>query len=480
MDPLRLVTTHFDTYLRHCKDTYGRKETAMWISSIDLESGRMSDPGDRRIDQIEMTVAPKKGCGVRPGKRVYRNIDAPRGSSLYWDLPLILAAHRLSVRTGSELYRERADSYLHDFLGRSVAPNGLLLWGNHYYYDVVRDETMWFHGDEDPRPFEPETDECFLHETRPISPPWELLWNTAPELTRAYLDAIWEHHVYNKETGGFNRHSDRKPGCAFLESGGIMVEGLAYLAGKTADPRDLRRALQPARFSFSNRGRDTDLLENNPDQRRWDKFVTTTEIGMWAGCLLNAYTYTGEREFFEMADRAVRAYLHHGFDPDAGRYFGKLEVATGRPVLTERTTPFEPDTYSDIFEPLFPTHEYPLDLAETSLRLLELTSNPVFREAATRFISVIENSLPARAGKGGYAEHYGKCISFLVHAARVLSEDRCRDLARRVAEEAVSYLYLDGALGDGIFRGHPGEYRLDAVDGIGFLLNGLLDLEDRG
>jgi hypothetical protein len=45
-------------------------------------------------------------------------------------------------------------------------------------------------------------------------------------------------------------------------------------------------------------------------------------------------------------------------------------------------------------------------------------------------------------------------------------------LAKKVADEAV------GALFDhGMFRGHPGEHRYDAVDGVGFLALALLWLQ---
>ncbi|HSW45035.1 MAG TPA: hypothetical protein VLM89_05645 [Phycisphaerae bacterium] len=46
------------------------------------------------------------------------------------------------------------------------------------------------------------------------------------------------------------------------------------------------------------------------------------------------------------------------------------------------------------------------------------------------------------------------------------------DFAREVADEAVSRLYYRG-----LFRGHPGKPYYEAVDGVGYLLVGLLQLD---
>jgi hypothetical protein len=44
-------------------------------------------------------------------------------------------------------------------------------------------------------------------------------------------------------------------------------------------------------------------------------------------------------------------------------------------------------------------------------------------------------------------------------------------LAHRLAEEAMRFLFVHG-----MFRGHPGEDRYDAVDGVGFLALALIEL----
>jgi uncharacterized protein YyaL (SSP411 family) len=77
-------------------------------------------------------------------------------------------------------------------------------------------------------------------------------------------------------------------------------------------------------------------------------------------------------------------------------------------------------------------------------------------------------------GRGAYAEDYGRAIHFLVRASRSLERPEYRQLARRIADEAVKHLYIVEA---GMFRSHPSEDRCDAVDGPGILLLALLYLD---
>jgi hypothetical protein len=121
---------------------------------------------------------------------------------------------------------------------------------------------------------------------------------------------------------------------------------------------------------------------------------------------------------------------------------------------------------------LFPTHDYPFCLAQSCLELAKLTGEAIIKEALERWVAFIRSQLPANAGRGAYAEHYGRCINFLWGAGQVLLDQSVTGLAHVVAQEAVEQLYL----GD-MFRSHPGETRCDAVDGIGYLFLAFIALE---
>lgn len=452
----KFVESHLNKVISRGLAVHGPDPCPMWMSSLDIATGQYPKD-DRRPAHI--------------GKRVYRNIDAPKGSSLYWDQPALVAAHVLSGLTGSAPYADAADAYVQAFLHRCVAKNGVFLWGNHYYFDVYQGKTVWFKSEEEPKIVDFSTEDGWLHETRPIPPAWELFWRVDAEATERCIRRLAEMHVFDQATGGFNRHADKRRDHAFLEAGGILVETLAWLSGRISDEALEELALRVAAFSFRHKG-PSGLLENNPTTDRWDKFVCTTEVGLWAGSLLRAADYTGMSDFQDMAEKAVLAYLEHGFDKQASRFYGQLRVADGTPVSDISPYPYQPRVHTSLWEPLFPTHDYPMAFAETCLSLLKRTNNHVFEEAVLRWVAIVREDTPANGGKGGYAEHYGRCIHFLLGAAWLLDRNDLEAQARDLADEAVAVLFSNE-----MFRGHPGEDRYDAVDGVGFLLLALLALD---
>jgi len=459
---LDLIRKHYDRVIAEGTDRYGSEKSGLWLASFDLIHGGQPEKPDPAV------------------KRTYRQIHSPRGSNLYWDQPYLAAACAVSTSSGDPRYQAAADRYVTDFLRRCVSKNnGLFLWGNHLYYDVFTDQHVNFSG--------------VHHEARPLPCAWDLFWNISPEKTERAIRSMGLQHVKDPKTGLFCRHADIKATKApkggdgsthpFLESGGILVESLAWLQMK-AKPGDALltdTALMVARFSHSHRGETTGLLRNQPGpEKRWDYYAATTESGLWAGSLLRAADYTGIDEFRTMARDAVTAYLKYGFEESSGRFYGQLNVADGTPRKPERNansgegTIYQPGTYADLWEPLFPTHNYPMSMAEACLTLWQQTKNPVFRQAVERFAKFIALSTPANGGKGAYADQYGRCIHFLIRAAHVLDDTTLFEQAGKLAEEAKGQLHVPAA---GMFRSHPGEDRCDAVDGMGILFLALIWLE---
>ena len=255
---------------------------------------------------------------------------------------------------------------------------------------------------------------------------------------------------------------------------GLILVAAAMSAGiaPAKEPELLETALRIARYSYSHRGETTGLVINQPDFKRWDSQVSTTEIGLWAQSLLRACKYTSNDEFTEMARSGVSAYLKYGYHSNAQKYYGQVRVHDGKPETPQKKG-YWPGRYSNIWETRqWPTHDYPMSVAEACVTLYSKTKDEVFLEGIRRWAKIISDETPANEGRGAYAEHYGRCIHFLVRAGQVLEDEKMIAQARLLAREAVEHLH-DGKL----FQGYPGTHLYESVDGVGYLFLALLYLE---
>ena len=412
---------------------------AMWPAVLDTRTGRFP-PGEH------------------VPRRVYRLIGAPRGSTLYWDQPLIVAAFALSALSGDSRYAEAADAYVDAFLARCVDEHGMFCWGNHQYYDLFEDRIVAFQNGH--------------HELRPITPAWEIFWRHDAGRTARYIRTMADRHVYDRSTGAFNRHDIGRRGHAFIEAGGILVESLAWLYRQTDEHDLLDLALRVARYSYAHRGASTGLVANEPDQGRWDSHVCTTEVGLWAQSLLRAAAHASSDEPADMAADAVRAYLRYGYDEASARYLGQVRVDDGMPV-TPTEAGYWPRRHADPWSTdQWPTHDYPMALAEACLTLHARTGDNVFLEAIRRWARIAVETRPERTGRWAYAESYGRCIHFLARAAGQLNDGQLRKDASSLADEAV-----DRLVEHGVFQGYPDGHVYESVDGVGFLLLALILVE---
>ena len=218
---LPFVKSHLERLLSSGTDVYGPRKTGMWMAVIDTRTGNHPER-------------------LQTPRRVYREIGAPRGSSLYWDQSMILAAHRLTEMTGEEKYRRAANVYIRDFLATSVDSNGIFKWGNHCYYDTFEDRVRPFSGG--------------YHELRPHTPAWSLFWEQDSDLCEKYIRTMVARHLHDAANGGFNRHDNGRREHAFLEAGGVLVESLAWLYTKTRDDASVEQALKIAQYSYRHRG----------------------------------------------------------------------------------------------------------------------------------------------------------------------------------------------------------------------------------
>jgi hypothetical protein len=465
---------HLSLLHKHLKQliTHATGRTPMWTSSLDLNT--LQYPSD-----VNPTA----------GQRVYREIAGPRGSVIYWDVPQLSLCHRIAQLTGDTSLSEAADAYVRHFLSIAVGNHGLWAIGNHYYYDLTEDRFMVFGYAGPTRPDDPADRSHVEH--RPLMLDWDVFWRVDPAATEAHLRAFGDDSVdggFAGKGGHFDRHTSRLSSgtvYSFSESGGILTESMAWLAKKLSShpgttPRlhrghCLRLAKRVARFTFESRNPTTGLVPVQNSTDRWDRRCATSEIGLWAGSILNAFDLTGDGEYLAMASDAVAAFVDHAWDESRGAYFGKLDVCTARPDLSVGDN--RPGVHTDLWNAYFPDHEYGIALGETAVRLWRATHDGRFATAARRLAQQLMLSRPgsrARSGHGAYAETFGRGIQFLITAADALGEPSLLRDAQGLAADAVKVLYHAKS---GLFRGHAGEDRYDAVDGVGILGEALLNLD---
>ncbi len=143
-------------------------------------------------------------------------------------------------------------------------------------------------------------------------------------------------------SGEFNRHANGMSEYAFIEAGSVLVHALSFLYSKTGDATWLATADSIIAYSFSHRDPTTDLVPNCPSKDRWDKYASTTEIGLWAQYILKSIPFVPvERgaKWLDIVQQALAPWLDHGFDDQQQMFYGALALVDATPIRKDDTIP---------------------------------------------------------------------------------------------------------------------------------------------
>ncbi len=463
-----------DTLMAHGTDTYGDVQTPVLVSILDVES-RVCPADPAKLDEAFRVT--------RRGRR------SPAGSNLLTDQPTLKVMYALSTITGNKDYAAFADRYAGYVMKNLVDEQNFFWWGWHRHYDIFKDR--W----EGHNPNKAKWGKSVIpHEIHAITCiDWDALWAVNPEAVRKEIEAIWQWHVINKQTGEINRHGDGNKGCNFTMSAGAFIEAFVFLYTKTKDPVWLDRAKLLENHYWARRNPETNLFPERPNagRKRFDGSCFVTSItGLYSHSLLKAYALTGESVFKDHAVAILKAYAEYGFDKETGKFWGALTM-DGKHVPGPRQkggyAQYEPRGHMDLWEPYVTGYQYPIYTAQAYVYAYELSKDAVLMKAAERFADWIKKTPPGSSEsanawyeeyssgpgkKGTYAGKYGRTISFLLHLYVATGEKRYLDDARSMADTAIDKLYVNG-----LFRGHPAKPYYEAVDGVGYLLYALLELD---
>jgi len=454
-----------DLLIEHGTDRYGKTRAPILVSILDVQT-RDCPENPQRLDEAWRVV-----------RRERRN---PAGANMLTDQPLLKTMYALSAATGDEKYATFARAYADYYMKNLGDEKGLFWWGWHRHYDVFKDVKTGHAGNH--------------HEIHAIhSIDWESLWNANPQAVRKAIEAIWQWHVIDKKTGEINRHGDGRRGCDFSMSSGAFIEAFAFLYAKTKEDVWLDRAKLLADYYWTRRNRQTDLFPERPNagQGRFDGSSFVTAItGPYCHSLLKAHELTGEKVFKTQAVALLKAYAKFGFDQETGKFWGALKM-DGTPFPGPRViggyAQYEPRGHLDLWEPYVAGYQFPIYTAQAYAYAHQLTEDEELLTAAKRFADWIAKNPPSQgcmreswyqgyatayAPQGTCAGKYGRTISFYIHLYVVTKNDQYLDQARKMADIAVKKLHHKG-----LFRGHPAKPYYEAMDGVGYLLYGLLELD---
>jgi len=201
-----------------------------------------------------------------------------------------------------------------------------------------------------------------------------------------------------------------------------------------------------------------------------------------------------------LRDQAIyylKAYSKYGFDRESGKFWGALQL-DGTPIpgprvytdnidYSEGYAAAQPRGYLDLWESYMAGYQYAIYTAQVYAYAYQLTAEPELLESAKHFANWIEktptNTIETKhtwymnysnneGSQGTYADKYGRTISFFLQLYVLTEKDNYLNEAKRFADEALDKLYENG-----IFKGHPAKTYYEAIDGVGYLLYSLLQLD---
>jgi len=463
-----------DLLMTHGTDTYGNVHAPTLVTILDVQSRTCPRDPEKLDEQFRVTR---------------RDRRSPGGSNLLTDQPTLKAMYALSDITGNKNYAAFADRYCDYVMKNLVDQQGFFWWGWHRHYDVFKDS--W----EGHNPNRAKWGENVIpHEIHAINGiAWDRLWAVDKDAVAAEIAAIWKWHVIDKKSGEINRHGDGNRGCDFTMSGGAFIEAFVFMYSQTKDQQWLDRAKRVADYYWNRRDPKTNLLPERPNagRGRFDggSFVTAN-TGLYCHSLLKAFEISGEASFRDQAVAYLKAYAELGYDKKTGKFWGALKM-DGTPIPGPRVKDgygqYEPRGHLDLWEPYVAGYQYPIYTAQAYAYAYELTKEPIFLQTADRFAAWIKRAPPGTpesadtwyddyssgpGRKGTYAGKYGRTISFFLHLYVVTGDRQYLDDARVLADTAVDKLCHNGLL-----RGHPAKPYYEAMDGVGYLLYALLELD---
>lgn len=169
-DPARYlaaVRRFADTVLEHGRDTYGPKQTALFVDGLHAQT---FEPARWRRGGQTWVLS-----NFASQQALMRTLDG------------------LTALTKDKRYRKAAEAATREVLLNLRSPSGALNWGGHMAWDLANERAVGEYAD--------------VHEQKNHQPYYPLLWRVNAEQAREVLEATWAIHVLDWTRLDYNRHA---------------------------------------------------------------------------------------------------------------------------------------------------------------------------------------------------------------------------------------------------------------------------------
>jgi len=217
---IQAVQSFADVALEHGRDTYGPKQTPLFVDGINIE-----------------THAPV----MWKSRDGHPWVLSDLGNQQNFVRTLV----GLSALTGEPRYKQAAVEATRYALS-NLMENGLLAWGGHMAYNASEDVTFFAE------------DKGRVHELKCHFPYYDLMWEIDPSATKTLIQNIWNAHILDWSNLDFNRHGVPHPmgalwkseykntpvffngkGLTFHNAGSDLFYAAAQLSKFTGDPEPM-------------------------------------------------------------------------------------------------------------------------------------------------------------------------------------------------------------------------------------------------
>lgn len=422
---LDMVRRTADALLEHGRDSYGQQHSAMILSVLDAKTAR------------PLAALPRAPAGVRQGDRT-----GPGGSNANLQQDLYRALQHLSRLTGDERYARAVRDALVDFLRITQHPDtGLLAWGEHLSWDCVNDALYDPYG-------------TTIHEPKRKFIFFDLCYAAEPERTLGYARGLWEHQIFDQQTGDFSRHAryDRhRPGKGydFAKEGSYFIDTWSRAYEKTGAKR-YERAVAVLANRYAERTSELGLLDQDTsgDQERVNLCVTLWLVSLAMECHDAAARMDGPTVelLHELAARYDKGFLGLDHAPD-DRQRGFVCYAytdSGRPRPHERKQSAGYSQHWAMGYGINTTSMFGLLSYTRQTQLGGSNAGGAYRRLVVRAADLYRSVAPDAAADDIWAGEYGMAIMLELAALRLTGEPAYLEAARRLADQAIDALWKEG------------------------------------